>query len=87
MEAKQMSRVAIAFLAAVLMAGCTDAKRAQFSSIGSPGDIECYSGTLLIFKGRSTGKIATEGGSDGWFFEDAATHKLIRISGVCVIKN
>ena len=71
----------------VLLAACTDAKMKQISTLGNPGEIECYSGTLIIFKGKSTGKISTEQGSDGWYFEDAETHKLIRVSGACVIRN
>ena len=27
-----------------------------------------YSGTAVIYKGRSTGKLSSEGHSDGWFF-------------------
>ena len=72
---------------AALIVGCTDAKMKQFTTLGSPGDIICYSGGKEIYKGRSTGKIATEQGSDGWFFQEETTGKLIRVSGDCVIKN
>lgn len=69
------------------MVGCTDAEVKQVFTLGKPGDIICYSGGKEIYKGSSTGKIATEQGSDGWFFEEAGTNKLVRVSGDCVIKN
>jgi hypothetical protein len=74
-------------LFAIATAGCTDAKVSKWTSIGSPGHIKCYSGTLLIYDGVSTGKISTEKGSDGWFFKDSKTGKLVRVSSACVIEN
>lgn len=47
----------------------------------------CYSGGQVIYKGRSSGKIQTEKGSDGWFFQDDSSGKLVRLSGDCVIVN
>ena len=76
-----------AVASAVLLAGCTDAHMKQFSTIGSAADVVCYSGALEIYRGRSTGKVSTEKHSDGWFFEEAGTGKLIRVSGSCVIRN
>lgn len=76
-------------LAVVIAAvsGCTDGDVKQYTTLGSAAHIRCYSGALLIYEGDSTGKIASEHQSDGWFFEDAATHKLVRVSGACVIIN
>jgi hypothetical protein len=67
--------------------GCKDADIAQWTSVGSAAQITCYSGGQVIYSGTSTGKVSTEHQSDGWYFEDAATHRLVRISGTCVIKN
>jgi hypothetical protein len=66
---------------------CTDTQIAQVSAIGEPGHITCYSGGQVIYEGDSTGKIATEESSDGWKFMDAATQRLVRVSGDCVIRN
>lgn len=74
-------------LAVVVLAGCTDARKAKFTALGSAGEITCYSGGSVIYKGRSTGKIETEEQSDGWYFQDAQEGKLIRVSGDCVIRN
>jgi len=74
-------------LVIVTLASCTDARFAQITSIGSAAHIRCYSGSLLIYEGDSTGKVATERNSDGWFFKDAKSGKLMRISGSCVVEN
>ncbi len=71
----------------LVLTGCTDADVAQWGALGGAGHITCYSGGKEIYKGTSTGKIATEQHSDGWYFQDAATGKLVRISGTCVIIN
>jgi hypothetical protein len=67
--------------------GCTDASWSQIGAYGSSGKITCYSGGKVIYEGASTGKIATEEHSDGWFFKEANTGNLIRVSGDCVIRN
>jgi hypothetical protein len=71
----------------MLLIACTDTDIAQLAAIGEPGHITCYSGGGVIFEGDSTGKIATEKDSDGWKFMDAASARLIRVSGDCVIRN
>lgn len=73
--------------ALALLAGCTDATLSQLSSVGTSGEVTCYSGGKEIYRGVSTGKISSEQGSDGWFFREQGTNKLIRVSGDCVIKN
>lgn len=67
--------------------GCTRGEYAQLTSFGSPAHVACYSGTLKIYEGDSTGKVGTEKDSDGWFFQEAGTNNLIRVSGSCVVRN
>ena len=67
------------------LAGCTDATIAQLGAYGDAADIKCYSGTALIYDGRSTGKVESVQNSDGYLFKDAATRKLTEVSGNCVI--
>ena len=74
-------------LLTVLMTGCTDAQKANIGSLGTPGEVKCYSGGKIIYEGRSTGKIATVTNSDGWEFKDAKTGKFVRVSGYCLIEN
>lgn len=76
-----------AILVALFFVGCTDTDKASFEALGTPGSIKCYSGNLTIFSGKSTGRIQTVHGSDGWEFKDAETGKFIRVSGACVIEN
>lgn len=74
-------------IASIALMSCTDAQKAQWTTIGNAGNIICYSGGHIIYQGRSTGKISTEHGSDGWFFKETGTDSLVRVSGDCVIKN
>jgi hypothetical protein len=69
------------------IAGCTDAERAGISALGSAADITCYSGGVVTYHGKSTGKVSTTQGSDGWEFRDATTGRFVRVSGACVVLN
>jgi len=71
----------------LILTGCTNANLKQLTTYGSQAHIMCFSGNVLIYEGDSTGKVSSESHSDGWFFEDAKTHKLMRISGACIIEN
>ena len=79
--------VVISVVLILVLGGCSDASWSQISSIGSPGKVICYSGGKVIYEGTSTGKIATEQGSDGWFFKEVGSGNLIRVSGDCLIRN
>lgn len=74
--------VAILFATAT---GCTDAGWSRLTALGDSASIKCYSGGVLIFEGRSTGKVKSEQSSDGYFFKDAADGLLKEVSGNCVI--
>lgn len=67
------------------LAGCSDAEKAAFKAFGQRHKVVCYSGGIIIYSGYSTGKILNEDHSDGYYFEDEATHKLVSVSGNCVI--
>lgn len=71
----------------IFITSCTNTDLASMSAFGRPGEIECFSGGVSIFKGKSTGRIQTVESSDGWEFEEDGTGKFIRVSGDCVIKN
>jgi len=74
-------------LACCLMFGCTDAKIASIGALGTSAKVECFSGGKTIYKGVSTGRVASLESSDGWEFKDAATMEFIRVSGTCVVRN
>lgn len=65
--------------------GCTDAAQGKLRAYGGAADIECYSGTALIYEGTSTGKVNSSKSSDGYYFVDIADGKLKEVSGNCVI--
>lgn len=71
--------------ALLLMAGCKSSDRAQFFSMGSRHHIACYSGGKVIWEGNSTGNVSNQEHSDGYYFQDEATRKLVELSGQCVI--
>ena len=84
---KTRAMLLFAVLSAGMLSGCTDAQKKQITSLGSAAEVVCYSGGKEIYRGRSTGKSSTEKKSDGWFFEEEGSGKLIRLSGDCVIRN
>lgn len=81
-----MKKALLAFLLLPFLAGCSDTGWAQWAAIGEPAIVLCYSGGKEIYRGKSTGKLHTEQGSDGWLFKEVGTGYLIRVSGACVIR-
>lgn len=79
-----MKKICICFLLFGFF-GCTDATWDKVANLGNSATIECYSGGKLIYKGESTGKVASESRSDGYFFRELKTGKLKEVSGNCVI--
>lgn len=68
-----------------LFVGCTDAYTAQWQSIAAEHKIELYSGGELVKEWTSTGKVLSEDNSDGYYFKDKASGKLVRVTGDLVI--
>lgn len=77
--------ITIMLVTLITITGCTDAEMGKLSSYGGSARIECYSGTLKIYDGKSTGKVSSAEQSDGYYFVDKADNKLKEISGNCVI--
>ena len=65
----------------MLLMGCTDASVSQFTAYGSTFKVTLWSGGQAVKTWTSTGKVIAEENSDGWYFTDKATGKLVRISG------
>jgi len=72
-------------LVSVPVAGCSDARLAKFSAIGTPARVTCYSGGKVILDDFSTGKVANEDRSDGIFFNSRTTGRLVETSADCVV--
>lgn len=71
--------------ATILLCGCTDTTMASLSAYGQPHHIKQFSGGKLVGEWDSTGKVQNEQNSDGYAFEDAATHKIVEVSGTVQI--
>lgn len=65
---------------------CTDAKKAKFGGYGDEFKVEMINcdGTVAR-EWISSGKVQSEENSDGYYFMDKATGKLIEVTGRMVI--
>jgi hypothetical protein len=72
-------------LAAVALAGCTDAAVARLTNYGESGRVTCYAGAYVVFDDFSTGRIEKHGSSDGFFFVSNSTQRLTETTGDCVV--
>jgi hypothetical protein len=71
---------------ALVLAGCTNSERAQWSAFGLDAKVSLYSGGQKVGEWISTGKVHAEGSGSGYYFQDSKTKKLIRITGTVVIE-
>ena len=65
----------------LLLTGCYSAKRAKMLSSGRDHHIIQYSGGVKIGEWTSNGRVFSEEGGDGYYFEGKATGKVVEISG------
>jgi hypothetical protein len=80
-----MTKYIIASIIALLICSCTDASRARITGYGDEYKVEMYSGGQMVRSWTSSGKVHSEEGSDGYFFNDKASGKLIEVTGDIVI--
>lgn len=73
-------------VACLVNMGCTNAKMSQLSAYGSDFKVTVYSGGVPVRTYTSSGKVATEEDSDGWYFTDKETRKLVRVSGTVTVE-
>jgi hypothetical protein len=70
-----------------MLSSCKDSKIAQWNALGKQHIITLYSCDGHIIKQwTSTGNVSNETQSDGWYFMDVATGKLVEITGTLVIE-
>jgi len=82
---KKIGLTVTCFSLAFLFAGCTAASRSSYVSLGNPHKVEMYSGGVKVREWISNGIVHNETNSDGYYFQDKETGKLIRVSGDIVI--
>lgn len=85
---------AIKLLAPIIISGVlltalifpwTDASRSRLTGYGDEYRVEMYSGGQMVREWTASGKVRSGGGSDGYYFNDKATGKLIEVAGDIVI--
>lgn len=64
---------------------CTDASKAKLGGYGDEHTVELYSGGKKVREWTSSGKVQSEESSDGYYFNDKETGKLVEVSGDVVI--
>ena len=73
-------------IALFLLSSCTDAQMEKtLTNYGKEFTVEMYSGGQLVRTWTSSGKVSTESQSDGYYFKDKATGKLVEVAGDLVI--
>lgn len=80
-----MKKILYLVFCLLLFVGCTDAGKSQLKAYGSTFTIVQFSGGKEIGRWVSTGKVATESNSDGYYFTDSRTGKLTRVAGTVQI--
>lgn len=75
--------VFVSFAAALV--GCSDARMSDWNSQGKPHHVVLYSGGAKIGEWDTTGVVLNQPQSDGFYFEDAATHKKVEVCGQLII--
>ena len=69
-----------------VLEGCFAADRANILSSQANHHVTVYSGGVAVKSYDSIGAVMNEGKSDGFFFMDKATGKLVQVSGTVVIE-
>ncbi len=81
-----MKKVLIVACLAALIASCTDATRAKFGGYGDEFKIEMVNCDGTIARTWiSSGKVQSEKNSDGYYFKEKETGKLIEVTGRLII--
>lgn len=72
-------------LTVAVMQGCTDTEWSKLVAYGEEHSIQCFSGGIEIYNGKSTGKVDSPANSDGYQFRSKETGLLTEVSGECII--
>jgi len=70
----------------IALYSCTDATRAKIGGLGDEFKVEMINCDGTVTKAWiSTGKVLSEANSDGYYFLDKETKKLIEVTGRLII--
>jgi hypothetical protein len=76
--------IAVAVLS-MMMTSCTDAAMSKVGGYGDTFTVKVL-GPDTVITYHSTGKVISEEKSDGYYFTNAATGKLVEVSGTVIIE-
>lgn len=65
--------------------GCTDATRSKIGGLGQEFTVKVL-GPDTIITYHSSGKVVNESNTDGYYFNEKETGKLIEVSGTIIIE-
>jgi hypothetical protein len=77
--------ITFALVAAAIMSSCTDATMSKMGGYGDKFTVKVVSCDTVITY-HSSGKVISESHSDGYYFNNAATGKLVEVSGNVIIE-
>lgn len=80
-----MKKIAL-LITAVVAFGCTDAEQSKIGGLGDKFSVELVNcdGTIT-HKWISSGKVLSEANSDGYYFMEDNTGKLVEVTGTLII--
>lgn len=78
--------LSFAFILSAAGTGCTDATMSHYGAYGSNHIVMVWSGGKAVKTYVSSGQVKSENQSDGFFFKDKSTGKLVRVSGTLTIE-
>ena len=76
----------LAIIGVAALAACSDAELAKLWANGKKHRVSLYSGGKLIGQWETSGKIENEDRSNGYYFNDDKTGKLVMINGDVIIE-
>lgn len=78
-----MKKYLLGAIAALMLMSCNDIKGDTHAE--KPGQIQCYSGGILIYSGSSIGDISSDSSSDAYTFTEEGSGKRKAVSGDCIV--
>lgn len=80
-----MKKIAL-LITAVVAFGCTDAEQSKMGGLGDKFSVKLVNcdGTIT-HKWISSGKVLSEANSDGYYFMEDKTGKLVEVTGTLII--
>lgn len=85
-KGRKLATLLAAPLAVLALTGCSAASQAKLGGYGDDHQITLYSGGEKVDCWISNGKVEAESNSDGYYFEEKSTGRLIETSGDVVIE-